>query len=76
METEKKEKIDFKKEEKSDDEQNNNISPQARTVKRKKRIVKKLIQINEDGSKQVIQQDNMVHTYTVDENIKEGGETI
>jgi len=76
METEKKDKIDFKKGEKSDDEQNSNVSPQARTVKRKKRIVKKLIQINEDGSKQVVQQDNMVHAYTIDENIKEGGETI
>ena len=45
METEKKEreKIEFNKGEKSDDDQNNNVSPQARTLKRKKRIVKKLI---------------------------------
>jgi hypothetical protein len=46
METEKKEreKIEFNKGEKSDDDdKNNNVSPQARTLKRKKRIVKKLI---------------------------------
>lgn len=45
METEKKdrEKIEFNIIEKTDDDQINNVSPQARTLRRKKRIVKKLI---------------------------------
>lgn len=45
METDKKdrEKIEFNIGEKSDDDQINNVSPQARTLRRKKRIVKKLI---------------------------------